>query len=51
MQGITTEILGQDGISMAPLPEQYISPGGKIWPVWTGTVTRWIITTKTLLVI
>lgn len=29
MQGITTEILGQDGISMAPLPEQYISPGGK----------------------
>lgn len=51
MQGITTEILGQDGISMAPLPEQYISPWRKIWPVWTGTVTRWIITTKTLLVI
>ncbi|MCI2106634.1 MAG: D-aminoacylase [Intestinimonas sp.] len=25
MQGITTEILGQDGISMAPLPRQYIS--------------------------
>ncbi|MEG0069595.1 N-acyl-D-amino-acid deacylase family protein [Cetobacterium sp.] len=24
-QGITTEILGQDGISMAPLPKQYIS--------------------------
>ena len=24
-QGITTEILGQDGISMAPLPEKYIS--------------------------
>ena len=26
MQGITTEILGQDGISMAPLPAEYISP-------------------------
>ncbi|WP_298461549.1 amidohydrolase family protein [uncultured Mitsuokella sp.] len=25
MQGITTEVLGQDGISMAPLPEPYIS--------------------------
>lgn len=25
MQGITTEIMGQDGISVAPLPEQYIS--------------------------
>ena len=25
MQGITTEALGQDGISMAPLPEPYIS--------------------------
>jgi N-acyl-D-amino-acid deacylase len=25
MQGITTEVLGQDGISMAPLPIQYIS--------------------------
>ena len=24
-QGITTEILGQDGISMAPLPEKYVS--------------------------
>jgi N-acyl-D-amino-acid deacylase len=24
MQGITTEVLGQDGISMAPLPKQYI---------------------------
>lgn len=24
-QGITTEILGQDGISMAPLPKEYIS--------------------------
>ena len=24
-QGITTEVLGQDGISMAPLPEKYIS--------------------------
>lgn len=23
-QGITTEILGQDGISMAPLPKQYV---------------------------
>ena len=29
MQGITTEILGQDGISMAPLPEKYISPWRK----------------------
>lgn len=29
MQGITTEILGQDGISMAPLPKQYISPWRK----------------------
>jgi len=28
-QGITTEILGQDGISMAPLPIQYISPWRK----------------------
>ncbi|WP_125154805.1 N-acyl-D-amino-acid deacylase family protein [Clostridium rectalis] len=25
-QGITTEILGQDGISMAPLPRKYIKP-------------------------
>ncbi len=25
MQGITTELLGQDGVSMAPLPKQYIS--------------------------
>lgn len=29
MQGITTEFLGQDGISMAPLPKQYISPWRK----------------------
>ncbi|MDD3261128.1 MAG: D-aminoacylase, partial [Oscillospiraceae bacterium] len=29
MQGITTEVLGQDGISMAPLPEQYIGPWRK----------------------
>ena len=29
MQGITTEILGQDGISMAPLPAEYISPWRK----------------------
>lgn len=29
MQGITTEILGQDGISMAPLPEKFISPWRK----------------------
>lgn len=28
-QGITTELLGQDGISLAPLPEQYISPWRK----------------------
>lgn len=25
MQGITSEVLGQDGVSMAPLPKQYIS--------------------------
>ena len=29
MQGITTEILGQDGISLAPLPVKYISPWRK----------------------
>ena len=29
MQGITTEVLGQDGISMAPLPVQYIDPWQK----------------------
>lgn len=29
MQGITTEVLGQDGISMAPLPEEYIGPWKK----------------------
>lgn len=29
MQGITTEVLGQDGISMAPLPTEYISPWRK----------------------
>lgn len=29
MQGITTEFLGQDGISMAPLPKAYISPWRK----------------------
>lgn len=29
MQGITTEVLGQDGISMAPLPAEYISPWRK----------------------
>lgn len=28
-QGITTEVLGQDGISMAPLPTQYIEPWKK----------------------
>lgn len=28
-QGITTEVLGQDGISMAPLPIKYISPWRK----------------------
>ena len=28
-QGITTELLGQDGISMAPLPKKYISPWRK----------------------
>ena len=29
MQGITTEVLGQDGISMAPLPVEYVSPWRK----------------------
>lgn len=29
MQGITTEVLGQVDISMAPLPPQYISPWRK----------------------
>lgn len=29
MQGITTEVLGQDGVSMAPLPEKYITPWRK----------------------
>ncbi|WP_294372690.1 amidohydrolase family protein [uncultured Clostridium sp.] len=28
-QGITTEVLGQDGVSMAPLPIQYIEPWKK----------------------
>lgn len=28
-QGITTEVLGQDGISMAPLPLKYIEPWKK----------------------
>ncbi|HWR07040.1 D-aminoacylase [Sporomusa sp.] len=28
-QGVTTEVLGQDGISMAPLPLEYISPWRK----------------------
>lgn len=28
-QGVTTELLGQDGISLAPLPEKYISPWRK----------------------
>ena len=30
MQGITTEVLGQDGISIAPLPVRYISQWRKI---------------------
>lgn len=29
MQGITTEVLGQDGVSMAPLPLKYIDPWRK----------------------
>ncbi|PWL54661.1 D-aminoacylase [Clostridium cadaveris] len=29
MQGITTEVLGQDGISMAPLPKEFVSPWRK----------------------
>lgn len=28
-QGITTEVFGQDGISMAPLPQEYIGPWRK----------------------
>ena len=29
MQGVTTELLGQDGISMSPLPKEFISPWRK----------------------
>lgn len=29
MQGITTEVYGQDGVSMAPLPREYIEPWRK----------------------
>lgn len=29
MQGITTELLGQDGVSLAPLPTRFISPWRK----------------------
>lgn len=29
MQGITTEVLGQDGVSLAPLPVEFISPWRK----------------------
>lgn len=29
MQGVTTELLGQDGISIAPLPKEYIKPWRK----------------------
>ena len=28
-QGVTTELLGQDGVSMAPLPKRFISPWRK----------------------
>lgn len=35
-QGITTEILGQDGISMAPLPKEYVSSWRKKF-----SRTRW----------
>ncbi len=35
-QGVTTEILGQDGISMAPLPKEHISPWRKINSLFNG---------------
>ena len=35
-QGVTTEILGQDGISMAPLPKEYINPWRKINSAFNG---------------
>ncbi|SKC69851.1 N-acyl-D-amino-acid deacylase family protein [Maledivibacter halophilus] len=35
-QGVTTEILGQDGISMAPLPRKYISSWRKINSAFNG---------------
>ena len=35
-QGITTEILGQDGISMAPLPKQYIEQWKMIVSAFNG---------------
>ena len=35
-QGVTTEILGQDGISMAPLPKEYIKPWRKINSAFNG---------------
>ena len=43
MQGITTEILGQDGISMAPLPGSISAPGERTWLAWMATVMRSII--------
>ena len=39
MQGITTEVLGQDGISMAPLPSSTSAPGERTWLVWTAIPT------------
>lgn len=40
MQGITTEILGQDGISMAPLPENISVLGERTWLVLMVTPIR-----------
>lgn len=48
MQGITTEILGQDGISMAPLPTKYINPWRKNLAGLDGEVILSIGITKLL---
>ena len=45
-QGITTEILGQDGISMAPLPKEYVSSWRKNLAGLTGTAMNLLGTGK-----
>jgi len=45
-QGVTTELLGQDGISMAPLPKKYISPWRKNLAGLDGVSDRWIGITR-----